>query len=352
MLKDIRSMDLAELTAFVKELGEPSFRAKQIFSWLHQKRVYHFDEMSDLPLSLREKLKDDAVLLNLTIEKKMVSALDQTIKYLFRLPDGEYVETVRMRYAHGNSLCLSCQVGCKMGCRFCASTKAGYKRDLLPSEMLEQVYQVIQDTKEPIHNLVLMGIGEPLDNYQNVLRFLSLVSSKDGLNIGYRHISLSTCGLVPMIDRLAEENLQLTLSVSLHASDNETRDEIMPVNHRYPIEALLQACDRYTEKTHRRISYEYALIQGVNDSEKNALALARLLRGKLCHVNLIPVNYVKEAGYRKSGKQQLYAFQKVLTDHHINATIRRTLGADISAACGQLRREANIQTNEHRGDGF
>ncbi len=352
MRKDIRSMDLEELTTLVKEWGEPSFRAKQIFSWLHQKRVLDFDEMSDLPITLREKLREKGKLQNLTIEKKLVSALDGTIKYLFSLPDGEYVETVRMRYEHGNSLCLSCQVGCKMGCRFCASTKAGYQRDLLPSEMLGQVYEVMRNTKEPIHNLVLMGIGEPLDNYQNVLRFLKLVTSKDGLNIGYRHISLSTCGLVPMIDALAKENLQLTLSVSLHASDNETRDEIMPVNHRYPLESLLQACDRYTEKTHRRISYEYALIRGVNDSEKNALALAKLLRGKLCHVNLIPVNYVREAGYQKSGKQRLYAFQKVLTDHHINATVRRTLGADINAACGQLRREADTQTNEHRGDGF
>ena len=337
---DIKSLTIQELEAFMQQLGQPKFRAKQIFQWLHQKRVLSFDEMKNIPASLREQLAEQCRITSFAIERKLVSAVDGTIKYLYRLADGEYVESVLMRYEHGISVCVSTQVGCKMGCSFCASTKAGFVRHLTPSEILEQVYAPARDTGERVDSLVLMGIGEPLDNYDNVLRFLELVSSPDGLCMSHRHISLSTCGLVDRIYQLADLNLQITLSVSLHASNNQVRDEIMPVNHRYPIEQLMKACQYYTDKTHRRISYEYSLIRGVNDNAQQAEELAGLLKGMLCHVNLIPVNYVEEAGYHQSGRQQIYAFQKLLQSRGINATIRRTLGADINAACGQLRRTA------------
>ena len=337
---DLKSMATAELESFLSELGEPKFRAKQLFSWMHEKRVNSFEEMTNLPRGLREKLGETAYLTSFTIEQKFVSKLDGTVKYLYRLPDGEYVESVWMRYEHGGSLCISTQVGCRMGCSFCASTKAGFIRNLTPSEILEQVYAPSRETGEKVSSIVLMGIGEPLDNYDNVLKFLKLLSDPNGLNLSHRHVSLSTCGLVEKIDRLREENLQLTLSVSLHAANNVTRSEIMPVNRRWPIEELMAACDRYTDATHRRISYEYSLIKDVNDNEENALELAKLLKGRLCHVNLIPINYVKEAGFEKSGKKQIYSFQKILQSNGINATVRRTLGADINAACGQLRRQA------------
>lgn len=337
---DIKSMTISELEELMLEMGEPKFRAKQIFQWLHQKRVLTFEEMQNLPQSLRSKLSERCRITAFTIERKLTSALDGTIKYLYRLPDGEYVESVFMRYEHGNSVCISTQVGCKMGCSFCASTKAGFVRHLAPSEILEQVYAPLRDTGEPIDSLVLMGIGEPLDNYDNVLRFLELLNAPEGLNMSLRHVSLSTCGLVDKIYDLADRNLQLTLSISLHASNDKVRDEIMPVNHRYKIGELLKACQYYTDKTHRRISYEYSLIRGVNDTPAQAEELASLLKGMLCHVNLIPVNYVEEAGFHSTGRKQIYAFQKVLQQHGINATIRRTLGADISAACGQLRRTA------------
>ncbi|PWL46714.1 MAG: 23S rRNA (adenine(2503)-C(2))-methyltransferase RlmN [Clostridiales bacterium] len=332
-------MTIEELSRFLAEMGEPKFRAKQVFSWLHQKRVLSFDEMSNLPAALREKLKESSIITSFSIVRKLSSQLDGTIKYLFELPDGEYVETVLMRYEHGNSLCISSQVGCRMGCEFCASTKAGFIRHLTPSEMLEQVYAVSRDTGEKVSNIVLMGIGEPLDNFDNVLRFLELVSHSEGLNLSHRHISLSTCGVVDRIYELADKNLQLTLSISLHATDDETRSSIMPINRRWNIEELLKACRHYTDRTHRRISYEYSLIKGVNDSREQALRLAKLLKGTLCHVNLIPVNYVEEAGFEKSSKEAVYAFQKTLNDKGINATVRRTLGADINAACGQLRRQ-------------
>nr|WP_283242748.1 23S rRNA (adenine(2503)-C(2))-methyltransferase RlmN [Fumia xinanensis] len=336
---DLKSMTIEELSRFLAEMGEPKFRAKQVFSWLHQKRVLSFDEMSNLPAALREKLKESSIITSFSIVRKLSSQLDGTIKYLFELPDGEYVETVLMRYEHGNSLCISSQVGCRMGCEFCASTKAGFIRHLTPSEMLEQVYAVSRDTGEKVSNIVLMGIGEPLDNFDNVLRFLELVSHSEGLNLSHRHISLSTCGVVDRIYELADKNLQLTLSISLHATDDETRSSIMPINRRWNIEELLKACRHYTDRTHRRISYEYSLIKGVNDSREQALRLAKLLKGTLCHVNLIPVNYVEEAGFEKSSKEAVYAFQKTLNDKGINATVRRTLGADINAACGQLRRQ-------------
>lgn len=337
---DLKSMKMAEIEEYFHTLNLPKFRSKQVFSWLHQKRVNSFEEMTNLPVSLRQQLSEQCSITTLEIQRKLVSQLDGTIKYLYRLSDGNHIESVLMRYEHGNSLCISSQVGCKMGCAFCASTKAGFVRNLTASEILEQVYMAGRDTGEKISNIVMMGIGEPLDNYENVLRFLELVSDPEGLNLSHRHISLSTCGVVDKIYDLADRNLQITLSISLHATTNKTRGEIMPVNHRWGVEELLAACRYYTDRTHRRISYEYALIAGVNDSRKQAEELAALLKGMLCHVNLIPVNYVREAGYEQSGKAQIFAFQKVLNDKGINATIRRTLGADINAACGQLRREA------------
>lgn len=337
---DLKSMVLPEIEEYFRSLDLPRFRSKQVFSWLHEKRAASFDEMTNLPLSLRQQLAEQCTLTTLVIERKLVSQLDGTIKYLYRLPDGNHIESVLMRYEHGNSLCISSQVGCKMGCAFCASTKAGFVRNLTPSEILEQVYMAGRDTGEKISNIVMMGIGEPLDNYDNVLRFLELVSDPNGLNLSHRHISLSTCGVVDKIYDLADRDLQITLSISLHATTDSTRGEIMPINRRWGIKELLDACRYYTDKTHRRISYEYALIAGVNDSRKQAEELAALLKGMLCHINLIPVNYVREAGYEKSGKGQIYAFQKALNDRGMNATVRRTLGADINAACGQLRREA------------
>lgn len=337
---DIKSMNVPELEGLLAHWGQPKFRAKQIFSWLHDKRVLTFGEMTNLPAALREKLETECAITSLEVERKLVSQLDGTVKYLYRLPDGQHVESVRMQYEHGISLCISSQVGCKMGCAFCASTKAGFVRNLTASEILEQVYAAGRDAGERIGSIVMMGIGEPLDNFDNVMRFLELVADPNGLNLSHRHISLSTCGVVDRIRELAEKDLQITLSISLHATDDEARSAIMPVNRRWQIGELLDACREYTDRTHRRISYEYALISGVNDSRRQAEELAGLLKGMLCHVNLIPVNYVREAGYEKSPRKRVYEFQKVLNDRGINATVRRTLGADINAACGQLRREA------------
>ena len=278
---DLKSMVLPEMEGYFRSLDLPRFRSKQVFSWLHEKRAASFDEMTNLPLSLRQQLAEQCTLTTLVIERKLVSQLDGTIKYLYRLPDGNHIESVLMRYEHGNSLCISSQVGCKMGCAFCASTKAGFVRNLTPSEILEQVYMAGRDTGEKISNIVMMGIGEPLDNYDNVLRFLELVSDPNGLNLSHRHISLSTCGVVDKIYDLADRDLQITLSISLHATTDSTRGEIMPINRRWGIKELLDACRYYTDKTHRRISYEYALIAGVNDSRKQAEELAAMLKGML-----------------------------------------------------------------------
>lgn len=336
-MTDIKSMTQQELSLFFKELGEPAFRAKQAFTWLHRGAV-SFEDMTNLSKPLREKLAAQCFITAPVVARKQESRLDGTIKYLWELSDGNCIETVLMQYHHGNTVCISSQVGCRMGCAFCASTIAGKVRDLRPSEMLDQVLFTQLDSGREISNIVLMGIGEPLDNMDNVLRFLELVNHPDGLHIGMRHISLSTCGVVPGIDALAEKQLQLTLSVSLHAPDSETRSRIMPVNRAYDVERLFDACHRYFEKTGRRISFEYAMIDGVNDNDWQSDLIAKKLRGMPGHVNLIPLNDVVESPYKPS--RRVAAFQKRLESHGITATVRRSLGGDIDASCGQLRRKA------------
>ena len=336
-MTDIKSMNQAEMADYFRELGEPAFRAKQVFQWLHRGAV-SFDDMTNLSKGLREKLSGSCYITAPVVERKQVSAQDGTIKYLWKLRDGNCIETVLMRYHHGNTVCISSQVGCRMGCAFCASTLGGKVRNLTPSEMLDQVLFTQLDSEVPISNIVLMGIGEPLDNFDTVMRFLELVNHPDGLNIGMRHISLSTCGLVEKIDKLADLRLQLTLSVSLHAPDEETRSRIMPVNKAVGVERLFDTCRRYFEKTGRRISYEYAMIDGVNDSDWQADLLAKHLKGTPGHVNLIPLNEVKESPLKPS--RRVEAFQKRLEQHGITVTVRRKLGGDIDASCGQLRRKA------------
>ena len=339
-MTDIKSMNIPELTAFLKEMGQPAFRAKQIFSWMHR-GARSFDEMTNLSKDLRQKLSETCLLTAPTVERKQVSALDGTIKYLWKLSDGNCIETVLMQYKHGNTVCISSQVGCRMGCAFCASTLGGKVRDLRPSEMIDQVLFTQLDSGKPISNIVLMGIGEPLDNFDTVMRFLELVNHPDGLNIGMRHISLSTCGLVEKINKLADLQLQLTLSVSLHAPDDETRSSIMPVNKSVGVERLFQSCRRYFEKTGRRISYEYAMIDGVNDSDRQADLLASHLKGMPGHVNLIPLNEVKESPLKPS--RRVAQFQKRLESHGVTVTVRRKLGGDIDASCGQLRRKRELE---------
>lgn len=330
-------MTLAELRGEFAELGEPAFRAGQVYSWMHR-GARSFEEMTNLSKALRLRLAERYELTAPTAVRKLVSKKDGTIKYLWRLSDGNCVESVLMQYHHGNTVCISSEVGCAMGCAFCASTRGGLVRRLTPSEMLDQVLFTQLDSGLPVSNIVLMGIGEPLDNYDTVLRFLELVNSPEGMNIGMRHISLSTCGLVERIDRLAEENLQLTLSVSLHAPTDEIRSTIMPVNRRYNVQTLLSACKRYFEKTGRRISFEYAMIRGVNDTPEMAKLLASRLRGIAAHVNLIPLNDIPESPLKPSYPEVVQTFQKILEQHGIPATVRRTLGSDINASCGQLRR--------------
>ena len=337
-MPDITSMTWSELTAFLQELGQPKFRGDQLFRWLHREGVRDWGAMTNLPGSLRETLAERCPLWEPVIERKQISALDGTIKYLWRLSDGNCVESVLMRYRHGNTVCVSCQAGCRMGCAFCASTLNGKARDLTPGEILDQVLFVQKDAGVEISNIVMMGIGEPLDNFDHVLRFLELVNHPKGMNIGMRHISLSTCGLVDGIDKLARYELQLTLSVSLHAPDDETRSRIMPVNRSVGVEKLLETCRRYFEKTGRRISYEYAMIDGVNDSDAQADLLAELLKGQPGHVNLIPLNNVAESTLKPS--RRVKEFQKRLEDRGVTVTVRRRLGSDIDASCGQLRRKA------------
>ena len=346
MKADIKSMTLPELKEAAASLGVPAFRAGQVYQWL-SRGAERFDEMTNLPLSFREALSEIYYISVATLAKKQISKYDSTSKYLLELPDGQYVECVLMQYHHGFTLCLSTQVGCKMGCRFCATGQSGFARNLLPSEMLSQIDAVEKDSGCRISNLVLMGMGEPLDNYENVLRFLSLVTDPEGRNLGMRHISLSTCGIVPKIYDLANRKLQLTLSVSLHAPNDEIRSRTMPVNDRWGVEELLKACRYYTDTTHRRISFEYALISGVNDSDACAEELSRRLKGIISHVNLIPVNEVTGARYSKSRRVQ--EFQALLMKKGVNATVRRTLGEDIDAACGQLRRKYKAEEDSHAG---
>ena len=338
---DILGLLPDELEQQILNIGEKKFRAKQIFDWLHIKKVTTFDEMTNLSAQLREKLKEKFCIKSLFAVKKLESHTDNTVKYLYRLPDGNHVESVLMEYSYGNTICVSTQVGCKMGCRFCASTIAGYKRNLESSEILQQIYRSESDSGRKISGVVLMGIGEPLDNFDNVVNFLKILSCPEGTNMSLRHVSVSTCGIVPRIYELAEMKLGITLSVSLHATNNKSRSEIMPVNNKYDISELLEACRYYFRVTGRRISFEYALIDGVNDSMKNAEELAELMKNFVCHINIIPVNKIKERNFH-SDRKSAYRFQKYLENLGINATVRRTLGADIDAACGQLRREYEI----------
>ena len=341
---DIKSMTLEELQERFVELGEKAFRAKQVYTWLH-KGVRSYEQMSNLPKDLRDTLAREYPLHIPQVVRKQQSQKDGTIKYLWQLQDGNCVETVLMRYHYGNTVCISTEVGCLMGCAFCASTLGGLVRRLEPFEMLDQVLFTQVDSGLPISHIVLMGIGEPLDNLENVLRFLELVNSADGMNISMRHISLSTCGLVPKIDELASKKLQISLAISLHGPNNEIRNRIMPVNKAYPIEELLEACRRYYAQTSRRIHFEYAMIDGLNDSQANAKELLARLKGLPAHVNLIPLNHVEESPLKPSSKAAVAAFQKTLEDGGVTATVRRTLGSDIDASCGQLRRKYTKEIN-------
>jgi len=336
-MKYLPDMDIKELEQFLKDAGQQKFRAKQIFSWI-ARGARDFDEMTDLSKQLRQELKLLARVSGLNIRKKLMSSIDGTTKYLFELTDGNIIEGVLMEYLHGYTACISSQIGCKMGCSFCASTIAGFRRDLTAGEMLEQILTIQNDSGVRVGNVVIMGIGEPFDNYNNVLKFLRLAHEPEGLNIGYRHMTVSTCGLVPEILRFTNENMQVNLAISLHAPNDTMREAIMPIGRKYSIDKIIAACKIYTEKTKRRITFEYALIEGVNDSPENADELAFRLKGMLCHVNLIPVNSVKGVGYRQSDRRHIENFAKLLMQHGIETTVRRELGADINAACGQLRR--------------
>ena len=345
---DIISMNITELEDLLKELGEPKFRAKQIFDWLHAKQVDSFEEMTNLSKGLREKLSETASINGVEIVRKLVSQIDGTRKYLFALSDGAIIESVLMKYEHGNTVCISTQVGCRMGCKFCASTLDGVERGLTAGEMLSQIYAIQKDCGERVHGTVLMGSGEPLDNYDNVVKFLRLINDPKGQNMGQRHITLSTCGLVEKMYDLAEEDLQITLAVSLHAPNDGIRTQTMPIAKVYSMEKLLQACRDYADKTKRRITFEYALIHGVNDGDEHAWELVKKLRDMLCHVNLIPVNDVKERNYVKSTADRVKRFAGILNENGVETTVRRKLGSDIDAACGQLRRShMKEQTKEN-----
>ena len=336
--KDIKSMSLEELTETVQGLGEKPFRGKQLYEWMHKKLADDFDEMTNLPKDFREKLKEETTLTALKILEVQVSKIDGTRKYLFALEDGNVVESVLMRYHHGNSVCISSQVGCKMGCRFCASTIGGWTRNLTSAEMLDQIYQIQKDSQERVSNVVVMGTGEPMDNYDALVRFIRMLSNEKGLNISQRNITVSTCGIVPGMYKLAEENLQITLALSLHASSQEKREELMPIAKKYHLEEVLEACRNYFEKTGRRITFEYSLVGGKNDSQEDALRLAQLVKGLNCHINLIPVNPIKERDFVRSDMKVILNFKNKLEKYQINVTIRREMGQDIDGACGQLRK--------------
>lgn len=345
---DIKSMTLNEVNNLMSELSLPKYRGEQIFKWLQVSGAMSYDEMTNLPKDLRQKLSELYPLRSVEIELKQVSKIDGTVKYLFRLSDNNYIESVLMKYKYGYTLCISSQVGCKMGCVFCASTKSGCVRNLYPSEMLGQIHAAQRDMNIRVSHVVMMGMGEPLDNFDNAMRFLNLAGDEKGLNLSLRNISLSTCGVVPRIYDLLDRHLQLTLSVSLHAPNDEMRSRVMPINRKYPIAELIKACKEYTKKTSRRISFEYAMIKDVNDSDECAYELAALLKGMLCHVNLIPANEITESDHKRSTNQRLERFTSILTSRGINTTVRRSLGSDIDASCGQLR--SRHQREKKEGD--
>ena len=335
---DIKTFDKNELAEEFKSMGLPGFRAGQVYDWMHVKLVRDFDEMTNIPLSLREALKEKYEFTKLKVARVQESKIDSTKKFLFELGDGNFIESVWMQYHHGNSVCISSQVGCKMGCRFCASTLDGFLRNLSAAEMLEQIYEITRQTGERVSNVVVMGTGEPMDNYDNLVKFIRLLTCKEGLNISQRNVTVSTCGLVPKMKQFADENLQVTLALSLHAPNDEKRRELMPIANKYSIAECLEACDYFFEKTKRRVSFEYSLVAGVNDNETEADELIRLLKPHNGHVNLIPVNPIKERDYKRSDREKILAFQNRLEKNGINVTIRREMGRDIDGACGQLRR--------------
>ncbi len=335
---DIKSMNLEEVTSFLTARGEKAFRAKQLYGWMHEKLASGYDEMTNLPKALREKLKEETEYTSLTVVEEKISAIDGTRKYLFGLSDGNIIESVLMKYKHGNSVCISSQVGCRMGCRFCASTLDGLERNLRPSEMLDQIYRIQFLTGERVSNVVIMGSGEPMDNYDNVVKFIRLLTDENGLNISQRNVTLSTCGVVPGILKLADEDLQITLALSLHAPNDEVRKTLMPIANRYSLKEVLAACHTYFVKTGRRLTFEYSLVQGVNDNLDEAAALAALIKDQHGHVNLIPVNPIKERDFVQSDKGAIEAFKNLLEKNGINVTIRREMGRDINGACGQLRK--------------
>lgn len=336
---DIKSMNMEELVRFIEELGEKKFRAKQIYEWIHIKHVNFFEEMTNISKKFAEQLNETCTLTSLEKVDVQISKMDGTRKYLFALEDGNVIESVLMRYKHGNSVCISSQVGCRMGCRFCASTLDGLVRGLTPAEMVDQIYQISKDTGERISNVVVMGTGEPLDNYDNLLRFIELLTDENGLNISQRNLTVSTCGIVPKIRELAEQKLSITLALSLHASNQKKRLELMPIANKYEIHEVVEACQYYFEQTGRRVTFEYSLVGGVNDSEEDARELLQLVKGMNCHINLIPVNPIKERSFVQSNAQVIAAFKNRIEKAGLNATIRREMGRDIDGACGQLRKK-------------
>ncbi len=337
-MRDIKSYSLTQLEEYLLSIGEAKYRAGQIFEWIHKKNIKDIDEMSNISAKLRLKLKEDCALLNVEEILYKESAIDKTRKYLFKLPDGNIIESVFMRYKHGNSVCISSQVGCRMGCRFCASTLDGLLRNLSPSEMLDQIYKISRSTGERVSNIVLMGAGEPMDNFDNVLKFIEIINCEQGLNISQRNITVSSCGLVPKIKELADKKLQITLALSLHAADDETRKSLMPIANKYSIKEVLDACRYYFDTTKRRVSFEYGLVAGVNDTKEEALKLSRLIKNMQAHVNLIPINPIKERDYKEPTHKNVLAFKQILEKSGIQATVRREMGRDIDGACGQLRR--------------
>lgn len=336
---DMKSMNMEELVKFIEELGEKKFRAKQIYEWIHIKHVKSFEEMTNISKKFAEQLNEVCTLTSLEKADVQIAKMDGTRKYLFALEDGNVIESVLMRYKHGNSVCISSQVGCRMGCRFCASTLDGLVRGLTPAEMVDQIYQISKDTGERISNVVVMGTGEPLDNYDNLLRFIELLTDENGLNISQRNVTVSTCGIVPKIRELAEQKLSITLALSLHASNQKKRLELMPIANKYEIHEVIEACQYYFEQTGRRVTFEYSLVGGVNDSKEDARELLQLVKGMNCHINLIPVNPIKERSYVQSNEQVIAAFKNRIEKAGLNATIRREMGRDIDGACGQLRKK-------------